>query len=73
MTSQANQLLNVAEGQPTDLGSPDRVFGLPTAGMTITSEITRSTYVIGEKVGEGAFGIVYGCTDIGGTLWSRRC
>jgi eukaryotic-like serine/threonine-protein kinase len=40
----------------------------PTIGESITSEMTRNTYTIGNKIGEGAFGIVYHCTDV----WSNE-
>lgn len=36
----------------------------PTPGETITSELTRNTYTMGEKIGEGNFGLVFGCVDI---------
>lgn len=36
----------------------------PTAGEAITSLLTNNTYTVGEKIGEGAFGIVYACTDV---------
>jgi serine/threonine-protein kinase len=34
------------------------------AGEVITSLSTRNTYTIGEKIGEGHFGIVYACKDV---------
>src|SRR5437899_13018912 len=36
----------------------------PSSGEVITSLATNNTYTIGEKIGEGAFGIVYACTDV---------
>ncbi|HEX6502142.1 MAG TPA: protein kinase [Terriglobales bacterium] len=36
----------------------------PNPGETITSEVTGNTYTMGEKIGEGFFGLVYGCVDI---------
>lgn len=36
----------------------------PSPGETITSETTNNTYTMGEKIGEGFFGLVYGCVDI---------
>ena len=35
----------------------------PSPGETITSLLTNNTYTIGNKIGEGAFGIVYECKD----------
>jgi serine/threonine protein kinase len=35
----------------------------PTPGDTITSVLTNNTYTMGPKIGEGNFGVVYGCTD----------
>ncbi len=35
----------------------------PTSGEAITSELTGNTYTMGEKIGEGSFGEVYGCVD----------
>ncbi len=36
----------------------------PSPGETITSALTRNTYTMGEKIGEGFFGLVYGCVDV---------
>jgi serine/threonine-protein kinase len=36
----------------------------PSPGEVITSLLTGNTYTIGEKIGEGHFGIVYNCTDV---------
>lgn len=36
----------------------------PKPGEVITSLNTKSTYVIGSKIGEGNFGVVYACQDI---------
>jgi serine/threonine-protein kinase len=40
------------------------VFGTPpTPGEVITSEATGNSYTMGEKIGEGHFGLVYSCVD----------
>jgi serine/threonine protein kinase len=36
----------------------------PNPGETITSELTGNTYTMGERIGEGFFGLVYSCVDI---------
>jgi serine/threonine protein kinase len=36
---------------------------LPSPGEAIVSELTGSTYTIGEPIGQGSFGIVYACID----------
>jgi len=36
----------------------------PNPGETVTSELTGNTYTMGEKIGEGFFGLVYSCVDI---------
>jgi serine/threonine protein kinase len=36
----------------------------PSAGEIITSEATGITYTMGEKIGEGHFGLVYACSDV---------
>jgi serine/threonine protein kinase len=36
----------------------------PVPGQTITSELTGNTYTMGEKIGEGYFGLVYSCIDV---------
>jgi serine/threonine-protein kinase len=38
----------------------------PTFGEVITSLATRNTYTIQHKIGEGSFGVVYGCQDVWG-------
>lgn len=35
----------------------------PSPGEVITSLATGTTYVIGQQIGEGSFGMVFGCTD----------
>lgn len=42
----------------------EKRFVIPTIGESITSSITQNTYTIGEKIGEGSFGLVYNCRDI---------
>jgi eukaryotic-like serine/threonine-protein kinase len=39
------------------------VIKLPEDGEVITSLATRNSYTMGAKIGEGAFGIVYQCSD----------
>jgi len=36
----------------------------PSEGESITSLMTGNTYTIGQRIGEGNFGIVYSCHDI---------
>jgi eukaryotic-like serine/threonine-protein kinase len=36
----------------------------PNPGETITSLLTNNTYTFGEKIGEGFFGLVFGCVDV---------
>ncbi len=36
----------------------------PSPGETFTSELTHNTYTMGEKIGEGFFGLVYSCEDV---------
>jgi serine/threonine protein kinase len=36
----------------------------PTDGEVITSEATRNSYTMGQKIGEGHFGLVYACVDV---------
>lgn len=54
----------------TDAGSemavPSKRWMPPSVGETITSEVTRNSYTMGEKIGEGHFGFVYSCRDIWG-------
>jgi len=38
----------------------------PSPGEVITSQATGNTYTIGERIGEGNFGIVYACKDVWG-------
>jgi hypothetical protein len=43
--------------------SDNWVIVLPENGDVITSLATRNSYTMGAKIGEGAFGIVYECSD----------
>src|SRR3990172_11787 len=38
----------------------------PAQGEVITSSLTGNTYTMGDKIGEGFFGVVYSCVDIWG-------
>jgi serine/threonine protein kinase len=49
--------LSSPSGPPVDWVTP------PTPGEVITSEMTGNTYTMGDKIGEGHFGLVYGCVD----------
>ena len=46
--------------------SPERNCIQPAIGEVITSLATNNSYTIGNVIGEGSFGIVYGCTDVWG-------
>ena len=41
----------------------EHVFTPPREGELITSAITGNTYRIGPRIGEGSFGVVFGCRD----------
>src|SRR3989338_229640 len=43
-----------------------KTFVPPTSGEVITSLLTHNTYTIGDKIGDGHFGIVYSCNDVWG-------
>ena len=51
---------------PVPLAQQDRRAVPPTPGEVITSLATNNTYTIGEKIGEGNFGVVYSCEDVWG-------
>jgi serine/threonine protein kinase len=44
------------------------LFDLPAAGAVITSQVTGNTYIFGDQIGEGNFGVVFACTDV----WENR-
>lgn len=46
--------------------SAEKTVIYPSVGEVITSLATGNTYTMGEKIGEGHFGIVYSCRDIWG-------
>lgn len=58
---QAQQQPKAQEQVPEQQVLP--MFTPPAAGESITSSITGNTYWIGDKIGEGAFGIVFECKD----------
>lgn len=43
---------------------PEKVVTQPSLGEVITSLLTGNSYTMGEKIGEGNFGIVYACKDV---------
>ena len=46
------------------VGPPANWVTPPTDGEVITSEATGNTYTMGQKIGEGHFGLVYSCIDV---------
>jgi serine/threonine protein kinase len=50
--------------QPTCTPPPNKTVTFPADGESITSMATNNTYKIGQKIGEGSFGIVYECFDV---------
>jgi serine/threonine-protein kinase len=48
---------------PLDLLPPEDWIKPPSPGEVITSLATGNTYVMGAKIGEGNFGMVYSCVD----------
>lgn len=47
-------------------GPPAKWVVAPTPGEVITSEMTRNSYTMGEKIGEGHFGVVFRALDVWG-------
>lgn len=45
-------------------GPPASWVTPPAEGEVITSEATGNTYTMGQKIGEGHFGLVYSCVDV---------
>jgi len=43
---------------------PAKVVVPPSIGEVITSLATKNSYTMGEKIGEGYFGVVYSCKDV---------
>lgn len=68
MENPQNPQKHFASDQPivSSVQLPEKQFVPPSPGEVITSLLTHNTYTIGQKIGEGNFGIVYSCTDIWG-------
>jgi len=49
--------------EPAQPAPPEKIFTPPATGEVITCSQSKITYTMGEQIGEGYFGIVYGCTD----------
>lgn len=49
---------------PQNILPPAKIVVPPSVGEVITSMATGNSYTMGEKIGEGNFGIVYACKDI---------
>lgn len=55
---------SIAPPGPTPLPAQvSKVVIQPKIGEVITSSVTKNTYTMGERIGEGHFGIVFGCVD----------
>jgi len=48
--------------------SPKKQVILPAVGESITSSMTSNTYTMGQRIGEGNFGVVFECVDV----WRNR-
>src|SRR5580704_11346921 len=44
----------------------------PSPGEVITSEMTGNSYTMGSKIGEGHFGVVFGCVDVWGNSLAAK-
>jgi serine/threonine-protein kinase len=53
--------MTMSEASPVP--APRKNVVTPSAGELITSLATGTTYLIGAPIGEGSFGLVFGCTD----------
>jgi hypothetical protein len=51
--------LRDAATSPVPTTPPAALVVPPQPGETVTSELTHNTYTMGEKIGEGFFGLVY--------------
>jgi hypothetical protein len=49
--------------EPVVAQSPEKRVVPPSPGEVITSLATGTTYTMGERIGEGSFGVVFACTD----------
>jgi serine/threonine protein kinase len=54
---------SAAQPERTQPEERERRVVLPTPGETITSLSTQISYVIGQRIGEGFFGVVFECSD----------
>lgn len=50
--------------QPAVPALPAKQVIFPSPGEVITSSATGNTYTIGNKIGEGNFGVVFSCKDV---------
>jgi len=54
---------STAPVQLPEAAALERSVILPSSGEVITSLATGISYVIGDRIGEGHFGVVFGCSD----------
>jgi serine/threonine protein kinase len=55
--------VNALGTEPAAANPPEKIFVPPTPGESITCLDSKITYTMGDKLGEGHFGVVYSCTD----------
>ena len=53
-------------------GPPAKWVVPPNPGEVIISEMTRNSYTMGQEIGEGHFGRVFGCVDIWGNKLAAK-
>lgn len=61
---ESSPLEGPAERGPERATTPAEWVTPPKPGEVITSITTGNTYTMGEKIGEGHFGLVFGCVDV---------
>lgn len=59
-----NKMDNLNSKEPSPPTVIEKHVVQPTPGEIITSLATGNSYTIGDKIGEGNFGIVYSCKDV---------
>jgi len=61
---QANMETQLPRSTPLNIVPPVKTVVPPSVGEVITSLATGNTYTMGNKIGEGNFGVVYSCKDV---------
>lgn len=70
--AESAQAVSAPAAEAVQTGPPSKWVVPPTPNEVITSDMTGNSYTMGEKIGEGHFGLVFSCVDVWGNQLAAK-